>query len=142
MPAQIAFKSVRWQQAKISFDILRKHDIIYLARQPEGSWYLPIPVKLIKRNSRPLYFSRVQGGYFLFFTFRIATIKRPTVKIIINSSYVLISIPPSARLGMGICRLSGCHAKYIIVNVLLPVTAYLLLSFSIALSIKSFLIRK
>ena len=35
-----------------------------------------------------------QDGYFLFFMFRIATIRRPAVSIIMNSSYVLIIINP------------------------------------------------
>ncbi len=48
------------------------------------------------RNSRLLYQS--QDGYFLFFRFRIATISSATVKITMNSSYVLISIILSVRL--------------------------------------------
>ena len=48
-----------------------------------------------------------QDGYFLFFRFRIATIRRPVVSIIMNSSYVLISFPPSARLGTGGAALSA-----------------------------------
>ena len=42
-----------------------------------------------------------QGRYFLFFMFRMAMIKLAVVRIIINSSYVLISTTPSARLGIG-----------------------------------------
>ena len=45
------------------------------------------------RNSR-LFFTREQGGYFLWVKFRIDTSKLHAVKIIMNSSYVLISIPP------------------------------------------------
>ena len=67
------------------------------------------------QNSRQL--SQVQDGYFLFFKFRIATIKRAVVKAIINSSYVLIIInpfpqdservrarPPAARLNILYCQ--------------------------------------
>lgn len=38
-----------------------------------------------------------QGGYFLFFIFRMDTIKLATAMIIINSSYVLIITTPSVR---------------------------------------------
>jgi hypothetical protein len=44
-------------------------------------------------------FLRVQDCYFLFFISRIATISNAMVKIIINSSYVLISIILSVMLG-------------------------------------------
>lgn len=58
-----------------------------------------------------------QDGYFLFFMFRIATIRRPAVSIIMNSSYVLIIInpfpqdservrarPPAARVSLLYCH--------------------------------------
>jgi hypothetical protein len=47
------------------------------------------------------YFSKEQGGYFLFLIFKIATIRLATASIIINSSYVVISILPFQDSGRG-----------------------------------------
>ena len=66
----------------------------------------PAQVNTAIRNSHPT-FTREQDGYFLFFRFRIATIRRPVVSIIMNSSYVLIRFPPSARLGTSGAALSA-----------------------------------
>ena len=64
------------------------------------STHHPFRRKLIQstKSSRP-NFSREQDGYFLFFISRIATINNATIKITMNSSYVLISIILSIRLG-------------------------------------------
>ena len=72
-----------------------------LNKQSEGECTSPDPAKIIYsyKSSRFLNFTRAQDGYFLFFIFRIATIKDAVVKIIINSSYVLISIILSVMLG-------------------------------------------
>ena len=68
--------------------------IIYLTRQP---------IRKVKTSrsgelkqiyiSKAAYLTRT-GRLYLFFKFRIETISRPTVRIIMNSSYVLISISP------------------------------------------------
>ena len=61
----------------------------------------PDPAKIISSYIKVvvLTFCREQDGYFLFFIFRMATINDTVVRIIINSSYVLISIILSVRLG-------------------------------------------
>ena len=51
------------------------------------------PFRQNEALSRAAYLTRTERLY-LFFRFRIATIKRPTVMITMNSSYVLISVPP------------------------------------------------
>ena len=53
-------------------------------------------------------------GYFLFFKFRIATINNVMFMIIINSSYVLISIILSVRLGSDESTSSNHPGKYIV----------------------------
>ena len=96
---------------------LHIYHIICLTGQPEGERESPAPaqVNTAIRNSHPT-FTREQDGYFLFFRFRIATIRRPVVSIIMNSSYVLISFPPSARLGTGESTSPGCPGKHIILS--------------------------
>ena len=69
---------------------------------------------LTTKSSRPKL-SREQDGYFLlFFIFRISTINNATVKITINSSYVLISIILSIRLGTDESTSPDYPGKYII----------------------------
>ena len=88
--------------------------IIYLTRQSEGECTSPDPAKLTTNyeSSRP-NFTRAQDGYFLFFIFRMATINDAVVKIIINSSYVLISIILSVRLGADESTSPNYLVKYI-----------------------------
>ncbi len=67
------------------------------------------------RDSRLL--CQEQDGYFLFFMLRIATISSATVKITMNSSYVLIIITSSVRmLGTGESTSPGCPGKQIILQ--------------------------
>lgn len=72
-----------------------------------------------RRNSFKLkiavILAKEQDGYFLFFKFRIATIRSPIVKSTINSSYVLI-IPTTFRLGLGLGESTspGSPGKHII----------------------------
>ena len=71
-----------------------------LNKQSEGECTSPDPAKnYCSTKVAVSNFLRVQDCYFLFFIFRIATIKDAVVKIIINSSYVLISIILSVMLG-------------------------------------------
>ena len=65
--------------------------------------------------SEPPVIDQDRAAY-LFFRFRIETISKPRVSKIINSSYVLISIPLSARLGTGEGRPTGCPVKHIILS--------------------------
>ena len=51
---------------------------------------------LLYRSSCPNFYQE-RDGYFLFFMFRIDTIKLATAMIIINSSYVLIITTPFVR---------------------------------------------
>lgn len=67
------------------------------------------------RNSRSI-FTRDRNGYFLFFRFRIATTSDANVRMIINSSYVLISIILSTRLGTDRGPPVGCLGKHIILS--------------------------
>ena len=62
-----------------------------LTREPEGECRSPDPAKIIQVKIA-VSLAKEQDGYFLFFKFRIATIKSPMVKITMNSSYVLIII--------------------------------------------------
>ena len=55
-----------------------------------------------------------EDGYFLFFISRIATINNAMVKITMNSSYVLISIILSIRLGSDESTSPNYLGKYII----------------------------
>ena len=71
-------------------------------------------LKLVTKSSRPKL-CRDQDGYFLlFFISRIATINNATVKITINSSYVLISIILSTKLGTDESTSPNYPGKYII----------------------------
>ena len=73
--------------------------IIYLTRQPIGRSRLPVPANYNNFSKSPIR-PRSRAAY-LFFRFRIATTSKAKVSIICISSYVLISIPLSARLGTG-----------------------------------------
>ena len=72
--------------------------ILYLTRQPVREVNAPRPGEILSCVSRLLYQS--QGGLLIFW-FRIAIISNATFKIIINSSYVLISNPLLSRLRTG-----------------------------------------
>ena len=91
--------------------------IIYLTRQSEGECTSPVPAKILSNYKKVvvLNFCRGQDGYFLlFFISRIATINNAMVKITINSSYVLISIILSIRLGTDESTSPNYPGKYII----------------------------
>ena len=91
--------------------------IIYLTRQSEGECTSPVPAKILSNYKKVvvLNFCRGQDGYFLlFFISRIATINNAMVKITINSSYVLISIILSIRLGTDASTSHNYPGKYII----------------------------
>ena len=90
--------------------------IIYLTRQLER-WLQPIRsgkiYNLVTKVVANL--DQRQGGYFLFFIFRMDTIKLATAMIIINSSYVLIITTPSVRPPDRVeARPPSCLGKYII----------------------------
>lgn len=90
--------------------------IIYLTRQLER-WLQPIRsgkiYNLVTKVVANL--DQRQGGYFLFFIFRMDTIKPATAIIIINSSYVLIITTPSVRPPDRVeARPPSCLGKYII----------------------------
>ena len=108
-------RSLLAQGPVLLFDISVYFAIIYLTRQPTGRCTLPVPVKSYHEIA-VLIFLREQNGYFLWCRFRIATIRLAVARIIINSSYVLISISSfrsdSERIES--CRLFGCPGKYII----------------------------
>jgi len=66
--------------------------------------------------SRAAYLTRTERLY-LFFRFRIATISSATVKITMNSSYVLISTTPFRKTRNGVhSRPIGCLGKHIILS--------------------------
>ena len=89
--------------------------IIYLTRQSEGECTSPVPANLLLTKIVVLNFTREQDGYFLlFFISRIATINNAMVRITINSSYVLISIILSLKLGTDESTSPDYPGKYII----------------------------
>ena len=61
-----------------------------------------------------LNFTREQDGYFLFFISRISIITSTVVSMIMNSSYVLISIILSVRLRADEKHVPGYPVKYVI----------------------------
>ena len=66
--------------------------------------------------SRAAYLTRTERLY-LFFRFRIATISSATVKITMNSSYVLISTTPFRKTRNGMAaRPSSCPGKHIMLS--------------------------
>ena len=85
---------------------------MHLARQLEGRLGLPAPATIKQtKNSRPT-FTREQGGYFLWLTYsKIAITRIANVNNTINSSYVLIIFPPSARLGTGSADLPAAQLR-------------------------------
>ena len=87
---------------------------MYLTRQSVGECTSPVPAKIkLTKKIVVLDFTRAQDGYFLFFIFRMATISDAVVRIIINSSYVLISIILSVRLGADESTSPNYLGKYI-----------------------------
>ena len=66
--------------------------IIYLTRQPKGT-ETSRPGKISVYISKLPILPKIRAAY-LFFRLRIATMSNATVKITMNSSYVLISISP------------------------------------------------
>ena len=64
-----------------------------------------------------VHFSQEQDGYFLFFMFRIAMITLTVVRIIMNSSYVLIIITTLRKvLGLGESTSPSSPGKHIILS--------------------------
>lgn len=106
----------RWGFFKLWLKNLHLWRIICLTGELEGECESPDPAKIIQVKIA-VYFSQEQDGYFLFFRFRIATIRSPIVKSTINSSYVLI-IPTTFRLGLGLGESTspGSPIKHIILS--------------------------
>ena len=88
--------------------------IMCLTRQPEDRYGLSVLANIKQQVSR-LIWPKSRAAY-LFFRFKIAIIKRQTVSITMNSSYVLISIILLSRLRTDGARPPGCPVKYIILS--------------------------
>ena len=73
---------------------------------------------LTTKSSRPKLYREQDGYFLLFFISRIATINNATVRITINSSYVLISIILSIKLGTDESTSPNYPGKYIIFAIL------------------------
>jgi len=73
---------------------------------------------LTTKSSRPKLYREQDGYFLLFFISRIATINNATVRITINSSYVLISIILSKKLGTDESTSPNYLGKYIIFTIL------------------------
>ena len=70
---------------------------------------------LVTKSSR--YLDQRQGGYFLFFILRMATIKFAVAMTIINSSYVLIITTPFVRPPKQVeAALPSCLGKYTLLS--------------------------
>ena len=89
--------------------------IIYLTGQPEDRLSLSVPANY---NAMWAAYSLPESrAAYLFFKFRIATIKRPIVSITINSSYVLMSTTPFRRTRNEMAaRPPDCPGKHIILS--------------------------
>ena len=98
-----------------TFDNFRIFGIIYLTRQPGDRLSLSVLANYNNFSKSPIR-PRSRAAY-LFFRFRIATIKLAVARITMNSSYVLISIilPVKTQDGWH-ARPPGCPGKYIILS--------------------------
>ena len=113
------------------FGSLGKHIILSMYESPLKLWdglgiicLTRQPIRKVKSSrsgdiaylSRAAYLTRTERLY-LFFRFRIATISSATVKITMNSSYVLISTTPFRKTRNGVhSRPIGCLGKHIILS--------------------------
>ena len=82
---------------------------------------------LLNYKSSSLFRPKNRTSYFLFFMFRIATINDAVVSIIINSSYVLISIILSVRLGADESTSPNYLGKYIMLSLYFKLSKFLVL---------------
>ena len=87
---------------------------MWLIGQLESAMHPSRQHKVIGQEIAVPKLCREQDGYFLFFIFRIATINPADANITMNSSYVLLIVRFSAKLGTDESTFSGCLGKHTI----------------------------